>query len=89
MNIPGKKSLCKAFAVAAAAVTMTGCAVLPMDPYYPAPVVVVPARPVVVMPAPVIVPGPVIYGPVYGPVYRPYHPPHHHHRDHHHHGHRR
>jgi hypothetical protein len=85
MNLPGKKSLCKAFAIAAAAVTMTGCAVLPMDPYYP-PV------PVVIVPAPVIVPGPVIYGPVYGPVYRPYHPPHRHHRGHdrhHHHGHRR
>jgi hypothetical protein len=84
MNLPGKKSLCKAFAIAAAAVTMTGCAVLPMDPYYPAPVVI--------LPAPVVVPGPVIYGPVYGPVYRPYHPPHHHHRGHdrhHHHGHRR
>lgn len=82
MNLPGKKSLCKAFAVAAAAVTMTGCAIVPMDPYYPAPVVVVPA--------PVIVPPPVIYG----PVYRPY-PNHHHHHPapppprHHHHGYRR
>ncbi|MEZ0261505.1 MAG: hypothetical protein ACAH80_10880 [Alphaproteobacteria bacterium] len=76
MNLPGKKSLCKAFAVAAAAVTMTGCAIVPMDPYYPAPVVVVPA--------PVIVPGPVIYG----PVYRPHYPHGHHHpappRHHHH-----
>jgi hypothetical protein len=67
MKLPGKKSLCKAFAVAACAVGMTGCAIVPMDPYYP-PV------PVVVAPAPVIVPGPVIYGPV-----RPYYPPHHHH----------
>lgn len=83
MNLPGKKSLCKAFAVAAAAVTMTGCAVLPMDPYYP-------PAPVVIIPAPVVVPGPVIYG----PVYRPYPNQHHHHhrghdRHHHHHGHRR
>jgi hypothetical protein len=82
MNIPGKKSLCKAFAVAACAVGMTGCAIVPMDPYYPAPVVV--------MPAPVIVPGPVIYGPVYR---APHYPRHHHHHGHghrhHHHGHRR